>query len=285
MNKMNITQNQKDRAKKFQEMHRQDKLFVLPNIWDAGGAKIFEKKGFQALATTSAGIAFANGFADGGELPFSILLETVRRITSKIDIPLSIDFERGYSEDIQEIYENTKKILLSGAVGLNVEDGLPKKRISDLQAMKNKIECINSLKKELGVDFVINSRTDIYWNEIGDPESRLPAAIKRVNSYFSWGADCVFVPGNISFNELKILTKEVNGPLNILLNKDLKNIDQLNALGVKRVSLGSSLSRNSMSNLFKEIEKIGKNDFDSLLSNTLPYEFVNHLYEVRKDNK
>lgn len=90
---MNITQNQKDRAKKFQKMHRQDKLFVLPNIWDAGGAKIFEKKGFQALATTSAGIAFANGFADGGELPFSILLETVRRITSKIDIPLSIDFE------------------------------------------------------------------------------------------------------------------------------------------------------------------------------------------------
>ncbi|MDC2805151.1 isocitrate lyase/phosphoenolpyruvate mutase family protein [Leuconostoc suionicum] len=88
----------------------------------------FLKKGFQALATTSAGIAFANGFADGGELPFSILLETVRRITSKIDIPLSIDFERGYSEDIQEIYENTKKILLSGAVGLNVEDGLPKKR-------------------------------------------------------------------------------------------------------------------------------------------------------------
>lgn len=285
MNQMNITQNQKDRAKKFQEMHRQDKLFVLPNIWDAGGAKIFEKKGFQALATTSAGIAFANGFSDGEKLPFSILLETVRRITSKIDIPLSIDFERGYSEDNHEVYENTKKILLSGAVGLNVEDGLPNKKISDSQAMKNKIECMNSLKKELGVDFVINSRTDIYWNEIGEPENRLRAVIKRVNDYFSWGADCVFVPGNISFNELKILMKEVNGPLNILLNKDLKHIDQLNSLGVRRVSLGSSLSRNNISNLFKEVEKIGKNEFDSLLNNTLSYEFVNHLYEVKEDNK
>lgn len=211
------------------------------------------------------------------------MLETVRRITSKIDIPLSIDFERGYSEDIQEIYENTKKILLSGAVGLNVEDGLPKKRISDLQVMKNKIECINSLKKELGVDFVINSRTDIYWNEIGDPESRLPAAIKCVNSYFSWGADCVFVPGNISFNELKTLTNEVNGPLNILLNKDLQNINQLNTLGVRKISLGSSLSRNSISNLFEEVEKKGKNNFDSLLNNTLSYESVNQLYEGKSE--
>lgn len=282
---MVITQNQKDKAAQFQEIHKRDGIFVLPNIWDAGGARIFEERGFEALATTSAGVAFANGFSDGEELPLSILLETVKRITNRITIPLSVDFERGYSENDDEVYENTKQLLFAGAVGLNIEDGLPNKEISDLQVMKKKLDCMNKLKKELGLDFLINGRTDIYWNEIGDSKSRLAATIERANSYFSWGADCVFVPGNISLNELEILTKEVEGPINVLLSKNLENIAQLNALGVKRVSLGSSLSRNSIHNLFSESEKIRENAFESLLADTLSYDFVNQFYEIKEENR
>lgn len=282
---MNITQNQKDKAAQFQEMHKREGVFVLPNIWDTGGARIFEERGFEALATTSAGIAFVNGFSDGEELPLNILLETVRRITNRITIPLSVDFERGYGENDSQIYENTKQLLFAGAVGLNIEDGLLNKKISDAQVMKNKLDCMNELKKELGLNFLINGRIDTYWNEIGDQKSRLAATIERANKYFSWGADCVFVPGNISFNELEKLTKEVNGPVNVLLSRNLKNIAQLNALGVKRVSLGSSLIRNSISNLFNESKKIKGNTFESLLTDTLSYDFVNQFYEMKEENR
>lgn len=169
---MIITQNQKDKAAQFQEMHKREIVFVLPNIWDAGGARIFEERGFKALATTSAGVAFANGFSDGEELPLNILLETVRRITNRITIPLSVDFERGYGENDSQIYENGKQLLFAGAVGLNIEDGLPNREISDPQVMKKKLNCLNKLKKELGLNFLINGRTDIYWNEIADQQRR-----------------------------------------------------------------------------------------------------------------
>lgn len=280
---MAITQNQRDKAKQFQEIHRKEGLFVLPNIWDAGGAKIFEQKRFAAVATTSAGVAFANGFSDGEELPLTILLETVQRISTKITIPLSVDFERGYSENAEEVYENAKQLLLAGAVGLNIEDGLPDKSISDRQSMKRKLEYLNQLKKEFALDFLINSRTDIYWNQIGEQKSRLSATIERLNRYLSWGADCVFVPGNISVEELQRLIKEVNGPINILLSKNLKNMNQLNELGVKRVSLGSSVSRNSIKHLFNESNKIKRNDFDSLLSDSLSYDFVNQFYGMGEE--
>lgn len=282
---MNITQDQKNRAKQFQEMHKHKELFVLPTIWDAGGARIFEERGFEALATTSAGIAFANGFSDGEELPLNILLETVRRITNKIAVPLSVDFERGYGESEIEIFENTKQLVFAGAVGLNVEDGLPNNGISVPQLMKKKLAWMNKVKKELQINFVINARTDTYWNKIGDQKSRLAATIERANSYFSWGADCVFVPGNISIDELEILTEKVKGPINILLSQNLKAIDQLNTIGVKRVSIGSSLSRNSINNLFNESEKIRKNDFDSLLNITLPYDFVNQFYGIGEEEQ
>lgn len=278
---MNITQKQKDRADLFQKMHRNEELFILPNIWDAGGARIFEEKGFEAVATTSAGIAFANGLSDGEKLPLSILLETVRRISNKIDIPLSVDFERGYGESDKEIYENTKQLLLAGAVGLNIEDGLPNKGISSIQTMKRKLECMNRLKKELGINFLINGRTDIYWNKIGDQKRRLSVTIERANSYLSSGADCVFVPGDFSFNELKTLTKEVNGPLNVLLSQKFKNINSLNAVGVKRVSLGSTLSRYNINNLFNESENIKNKDFESLLTETLSYDFLNQFYGAK----
>jgi len=281
---MNNT-HQQEAAAQLQALHKQKELFVLPNIWDAGGAKIVEAKGFKAIATTSAGIAFANGYSDGEALPFSLLIETVKRISSKISTPLSVDFERGYGEEEGEFYENTKQLLVAGAVGLNIEDGLPNKKISEARSMKKKLQVMNDLKNELGIDFLINSRTDIYWNQIGLEKERLKKTIERANSYFSWGADCVFIPGNIPFNELEIVTKEVAGPINVLLNEQLKNIDALNKIGVKRVSLGSSLSRNSITNLFIQSEQIKKNHFDLLLKDSLTYDYVNQFYGAQEEEK
>lgn len=276
---MKINQTQKMNAKKFQSMHKQDTLLLLPNIWDAGSGKIIEKSGFKAMATTSAGIAFANGYQDGECLPFDLLIDSIKKITNRTNIPLSVDFERGYSESGKKIVENTKQLLSAGAIGLNIEDGLPDRKISETQSMQEKLIALTTLKKEINFNFLINSRIDIYWNEIGDKKTRLAETINRANKYFSWGADCVFVPGNISLGELKILVKEVSGPTNVLLNKELNNIQMLQGIGVKRLTIGSSLSRNSIFNLLNQSSFINQHNFESLLNNTLSYDYVNRLFK------
>ncbi|MFC0234485.1 isocitrate lyase/phosphoenolpyruvate mutase family protein [Vagococcus entomophilus] len=275
---MTISPQQQKRAATFQAMHTQKELFILPNIWNAGGARAVEKSGFNALATTSAGIAFANGYPDGESFPFEQLIASVQQITSRITIPLSVDFERGYSENPQKIQENTRQLLYAGAVGLNLEDGLPDKKISESHSMQEKLAALTPLKKELNLDFLINARIDTYWNQIGTPSSRLAETITRANHYISWGADCVFVPGNIPLNELEVLLKEVEKPINILLNNELKNIPNLQKIGVKRVSLGSALSRNSIHNFFHQMKEIKAGHFDSLLDDSLPYESVNQFF-------
>ena len=100
-----ITERQKEKARIFSTMHKEDKMFVLPNAWDAGSAYIFEKQGFQAVATSSAGMAYDLGYPDGENICFDDLLYAVRKIAKRIDIPLSVDFERGYGKTVCEVKE------------------------------------------------------------------------------------------------------------------------------------------------------------------------------------
>ena len=275
---MTISIQQKKKAEEFQKMHHDESFLILPNIWDAGSGRIIEKNGFKAMAPTSAGIAFSNGYSDGEHFPFDLLLDSINRISTRTTLPLSVDFERGYSETSKGIYENTKKLLLAGAIGLNIEDGLPSKRISEPNSMKEKLNVLNTLKTELELNFLINSRTDMYWNEIGNENERLAETIDRTNQYFSWGADCVFVPGNIPFSELEILIKEAHGPINVLLNNELRDAQKLKNIGVKRLSLGSNLSRNNLFNLSKQSLMIKNLDFDLVLAESFSYNYLNNLF-------
>ena len=127
-----ITTEQKQRAKEFQALHHNKEMLLLPNAWNAGSAKVFEKEGFKAVATTSAGIAFAMGYADGEIIDIEDLCLVSEQITRRISIPLSVDLERGYSNNPQEVKENVRKILKTGAVGINLEDGRPDGKLDSL---------------------------------------------------------------------------------------------------------------------------------------------------------
>ena len=155
---------QRERAERFKQLHSSGKLLVLPNAWDAGSAVIFEKAGFSAIGTTSAGIAYSLGYPDGEHVGFEAVLECVTRIPERITLPLTVDMETGYGNDVAEIVENVRLVIELGAVGINIEDGVahPSLGLSDLRKQLEVLQAFSGLKQTLDIPFVINARTDVY---------------------------------------------------------------------------------------------------------------------------
>ena len=224
-------------------MHKERKMFVLPNAWDAGSAVVFERAGFAAVATSSAGIAYSLGCPDGETITFDELLYVVERMAQRIGIPLSVDAERGYAETPEGVKENAKKLLEAGAVGFNIEDGLPDGTLSPLDFQLDKITALVELKRETGLDFVINARTCAYWLNVAGEEGNFEIALKRGNAFADAGADCVYVPGALSEEIAAKLVRGIKAPLNVILNGAFHDFAKLETLGVRRLSVGSSPAR------------------------------------------
>ncbi len=274
-----IEQKTKDNAKKFMAMHNAYKMFVLPNVWDAGSAVIFERAGFNALATTSAGVAYALGYPDGEDISFDNLLDVIKQINKRISAPLSCDFERGYSDDITEIKNNAKKLVEAGVVGFNIEDGKPDGTLDDLDFQLKKIKALSELKKEINVDFVINARTCVYWLNIGNETEKLNEAIHRSNAFIDNGADCSFIPGAMNEDTVKSLVDNINGAVNIVLNPTFHDIESLDKIGVTRLSLGSSAARFAYQQVINVADSLKHNNVDDLINCSFSYAKANDFFK------
>lgn len=272
-----ITTLQKQQAKMFKQMHHTE-MIVLPNVWDAGSAYMFEKEGFQAVATSSAGISFSLGYPDGEDISIDDLVLRVQQITKRINIPLSVDFERGYSEDIQALKNNARRLLLSGAVGFNIEDDKNDGTLDELPYMIKKIEALEALKKEMDIDFTINARTGAFWLDTGDSEHMLEAALQRGQAFKNAGADCVFIPGKISEVNVEKLVKGIDCPVNIILNPEFHDFQKLKAIGVSRLSVGSGPVRSVFSHLKDLTEKLADGDVEMMLNHPFSYQTANHYF-------
>lgn len=223
-------------ARQFHSLHEQNDILILPNAWDAGSAKVIEDAGAQAIATSSAGVAWALGYPDGDVLPPQMLADLTARITNAISVPLSVDFEGGYTKNPQKIGENLKPIINAGAVGINIEDG---EGTPDLLAKK--IENARQAAENLGVKVFINARTDVYLAEIGAPESRVGETLERAARYREAGADGIFVPGLSDASDIKAIASELKMPLNVMAVPDLPPARELKKLGVTRLSSGTGI--------------------------------------------
>lgn len=275
-------QDQKELVELFRGMHFDEKMLVLPNCWNGGSAKIFEKLGFKAIATSSAGIAFSKGLSDCEHIEINELLNVVKEIIKVINIPLSVDMERGYSDCVQKIKHNVKKIIEAGAVGINIEDGHyeNEKHIDDLDKQIEKISAIAELREEMEIPFLINARCCIYWLQLGTEEERFEIAVERGKEYSAVGADCIFLPGLIDKKTVERLVKEIGTPINIIANPSFYDIDELNKIGVKRYSIGSGPARVVMN----EIINIGKDliedkSIERILKNPLTYDMANEFFK------
>jgi len=274
-----MIEKQRDLARQFQNMHKQNKMFVLPNVWNAASAVIFQKEGFKAVATTSAGVAYSLGYKDGEDIDITDLGLIVEQITRRISIPLSVDFERGYSEKLDDIKQNAKHLLNCGAVGFNIEDGKADNSLDDIDFMVSKIRALVDLKKEVDIDFVINARTCTYWLDVADDENKKQIAINRCNAYRKAGANCVFIPGAMNKDTIKALVDNINAPINIILNPNYHDIEGLSNIGVSRLSVGSGPVRSTYSHLINMAKDLADNNTDIILNNKFSYKDANEYFE------
>lgn len=238
----------------FRALHR-GPGFVLPNAWDPGSARILEQVGFPALATTSAGIAFALGRPDA-TVDRDTMLEQVARIAAAVDVPVSADLEAGYGARPEDVAETVADVVELGVVGANLEDQIGGVLL-DVDAAAARIAAARAAAPAEA--FVINARTDTYFG--AGSEDPFAETLERATRYVAAGADCVFVPGVDDAETIRRLAAEIPAPLNIVagLTATLIDAPTLFSLGVKRVSLGGGIARAALG----LVERAGRELLDS----------------------
>jgi 2-methylisocitrate lyase-like PEP mutase family enzyme len=232
------------KAEKLRALHHGDRPLVLANAWDAASARLFEEAGFFAVATTSAGVAYAWGFPDGEHIKRKQMLEAVRRIAAAVSVPVTADLEAGYGSGAKAVAKTVRDLVAAGAVGLNLEDARGRSRRVLLAAPVHaeRVFAARTAGAELGVPVVINARTDVF--DFRQPSSHQVAeAIARGNVYLDAGADSVFVPFVRDRETIAELVRGIRGPVNILAGPGAPSVPELWALGVRRISIGSGIAR------------------------------------------
>lgn len=220
----------------FRQLHERG-LLLLPNAWDAGSARLIESLGAKAIATTSAGVAWARGYNDGNRLPVPALIAMVEEIARVVRVPLTIDIEAGYSDEPSSVAETAARVLAAGAVGINIEDG---EGPPDL--LSAKIEAVKRAAQGSGADLFVNARTDVYLAGLAPNEARVEETIARAARYRDAGADGIFVPGITEPAEIEAVAGAVQMPLNVMSMPGLPSARELERLGVRRLSAGAAIA-------------------------------------------
>ena len=266
---------QKEKAEMFLKFHYDPEILVLLNSWDAGSSKLIEACGYKAIATTSMGIAASLGYPDCEVIQLSEVLQIVTGIVNAVQVPVSVDFEAGYGNNVDEILESVKKLIATGVVGLNIEDSIELSPVLiDEMEFCERISAIRALSDSLGFHLVINARTDSFYTSPGSTHEKLAESIRRGNKYREAGADCIFVQPVWEKETIRTLVKEINAPINILSNPSIgaglpPSVQELQDLGVARLSLGSSLMKATLALIKKVADELSGKGTYTVLSDVM----------------
>jgi len=244
-----IRAEQAQNAEAFRSRHRGPALLLLPNAWDAMSARVFVAGGFDAIATTSGGVAWSLGYADGEQAPWSEVVAATARIVRVAGVPVTADIEAGYGETPDAVARSIAEIIGAGAVGVNLEDGTPRRPvpIRTVADAADRIRAAREAASSAGVPIVINGRTDLYLRNIGDDASRFDETVERGRAYLAAGADCVYPIGLSDPATIGRLVKALRAPININVRAGLPSVAELEALGVARASTASQVALMAMS--------------------------------------
>jgi 2-methylisocitrate lyase-like PEP mutase family enzyme len=224
-------------AHHFRSLHDSRRPLALSNIWDVASALIAQAAGAPALATTSAGVAWAHGLPDGDHLDRARALSAVTAIAAAVKVPVTADIEGGYAEATAGVAETVKGLLGAGVVGINIEDG--NRAPMELAA---RIAVARQAAQDAGVPLFINARTDVFLAGIGASEHRVEEVLARAERYIQAGADGIFVPGVVDPQTIAALCQELPVPLNVMVGVGAPSVAELGRLGVARVSLGAAVA-------------------------------------------
>lgn len=232
-----------ERATTFRRLHGPGEFLILPNAWDAGSARLIESCGAPAIATSSAVVAWANGYPDGNVLPPHVLTRVIEAITRVIDVPLSVDSEAGYASDPAKAGEHVFAFASAGAIGINLEDGTES---PDL--LSAKIEAAKRAGNRAGVDLFVNARVDVLLQKLVPREKAIEEILVRAERYRDAGCDGIFVPLLSDPDEIRTVAAAIDPlPLNVMAIPGLAPAAELRRLGVRRLSAGPAIARAALS--------------------------------------
>ena len=229
------------RAVRFRDLNKAGRL-LLPNAWDAASARIFEEAGCAAIGTTSAGIAYAEGYQDAERIGRDKMIRAVARIVDAVSVPVTADIEGGYGPGPGDVAATVDAVLDAGAVGVNLEDadhsGGPA-RLLDVDEQCRRIAAARGVAARRGVPLVINARTDTFVLNLGaDAEERIAITAQRGTRYLQAGADLVFVPLLVDASVVRQLASRLPGPLSLMALPGAPPAGELFDAGAARVSIG-----------------------------------------------
>jgi 2-methylisocitrate lyase-like PEP mutase family enzyme len=278
---------QRRRAEALLQLHRPGDPVVLVNAWDVVSARLVERAGARAIATTSAGVAWALGYLDGERISRREMLDVVERIARAVSLPVTADLEAGYGPTPTHVAETVRLAIDAGAVGMNLEDSIAtaaEPAADPLYSTERAVERVAAARaaaSAAGIPFVLNARTDVFLRQVGDPATRLERAIERANAYRAAGADSLFVPGKLELEQIRTLAREINGPLNVLALPGGPSMRELASAGVGRISVGGGAARAALAALARGAADAYQHArLDSLVEHALPSAEINALFQA-----
>jgi 2-methylisocitrate lyase-like PEP mutase family enzyme len=239
----------------FLQLHQNSTPLLLGNIWDVNSAKVFERNGFKAIATSSAALANTFGYSDGEQLPFDDLLHLAKRVVQEVRIPFSVDIEGGYSRTAMGIAKNIEKLHDVGVVGVNLEDTLPtsQRQFQSPQDFGMILSGVTDYLSRKNLKIFLNVRTDGFL--LGLP-SALEETLNRIKIYEGCGVQGIFTPCIVSEKDIQVVVGATKLPINVMNMPTLPAFSELTQLGVRRISMGNSVHQFVTSALESKLQSI-----------------------------
>jgi 2-methylisocitrate lyase-like PEP mutase family enzyme len=241
----NLNDRQREAINQFRDLHASG-CFLLPNPFDIGTAVYLYQLGFKALATSSAGFAFTRGLPDDvASIPVDLMLEHIRDIVNATPLPVNADFQNGYADHAEDVAENVKRCVATGVAGLSIEDNSGRQEqplYEEVQAVE-RIKAARKAIDQSGRNVILTARCEAWL--VAHPNA-FEVAVKRLVAFADAGADCLYAPGVTDATEISAIVKSVAPkPVNVLVSRPDPNLSlaRLTDLGVRRISVGSALSR------------------------------------------
>jgi len=265
------------RRQAFRKLHESG-CFVIPNPWDPGSARYLRHLGFQALASTSAGFAFSRGLPDSA-VPRDSILGNIAEIVAAVDLPVNADFESGYAHEPEGVAANVRLCVETGVAGLSIEDRSGN-RINPLYELPLAVERIRAARAAIdasGTGVLLTARAECYL--VGDSEP-LKESVRRLQAYAEAGADVLYAPGPYQPEDIKTIVAAVSPrPVNVLVSRNTGlKVSDFAGMGVRRISVGSTLSRAAWSGFMNAAQPIAKEGSFSGFDAVSPFADINGFF-------
>jgi 2-methylisocitrate lyase-like PEP mutase family enzyme len=274
-----MTRTQEEKGIAFRALHDRSGAFIIPNPWDVGTARLLAHLGFEALATTSAGYAFSVGQRDN-RIGRDEMMTHVASIVSATDLPVSADLENGFGDDPETVAETIRRAAAAGLVGGSIEDSInrPGDPVYEQGLAVERVRAAVEVARALPFPFTLTARAENYL--VGRPD--LEDTIRRLQAYQEAGADVLYAPGLRSQGEIEAVVRSVDRPVNVVMGLQgiQLSLATLSEIGVKRVSVGSSLSRAALGAFLRAAREMREHGTFSFAEEAVSYREISALFEA-----